>query len=74
MAVSSVSKAAKITSEEQALLHNYRQLARWDRTFLFMVLQSMSQGHHTEKTDRYSWAKMRAISDLPQSRKAVRHG
>ena len=60
-----------ITAEERALLCNYRELARRDRTFLFMILQAMARGRHTGKTDRYSLKKILAISDMPRSRKAA---
>lgn len=63
-----------ITAEERALLNNYRALALWDQTFYFMILQSLAGGRLTEETDGYSWKKICAVSDLPQSRKAVRHG
>jgi hypothetical protein len=60
-----------ITAEERALLRNYRQLARWDRTFLFMILQSLANGRYTPESDKDSWDEIRAGSDLPKSRRAA---
>jgi hypothetical protein len=82
MAISIVSKAAKkrarcdapISKENRALLTNYNQLARWDRTFLFMICQALATGRHTPETDEMTWDQLRATSDLPKSRKVVRHG
>jgi hypothetical protein len=67
------SGSAPITAEEKTLLSMYRDLSRWDRNFYFLILQSLAWGHLTEKTDRYSWDQVRRCSELPQSRKAVRH-
>lgn len=82
MAGRSVSKAVKqhagndmpSTKEKQALWNNYSQLSRWDRTFLFLIVQSMATGRLTPEADKLSWSELLQTSDLPNSAKAVLHG
>ena len=63
-----------ITAEERTLLTMYRELARWDRNFFFLILQSLVWGPYTPMTDKMSWDEIRRNSELSQSRKAVNHG
>lgn len=60
-----------ITKEERTLLQSYRELARWDQTFVFLILQSLAWGKHSDTTDKYSWDKICSISNLPRRRKAA---
>jgi hypothetical protein len=74
----SVSKAVNwkqptLTNEERMFLQMYRLLARWDRNIIFMVLDSLTAGTKTDKTDNYSWDQISAGLGLPKARKAVRH-
>lgn len=62
-----------ITAEERTLLQMYRILARWDRNFYFLILQSLAWGRCTPETDKMSWDEIRRTSELPQGRKAVHH-
>lgn len=59
----------RITAEERALLSNYRELARWDRTFYFLILQSLACGKWTEQTNGYSFDEIVRLSDLPRRHK-----
>ena len=59
----------RITAEERTLLSMYRELARWDRTFYFLILQSLAWGKLTELTNRKSFDEIVRLSDLPRRHK-----
>jgi hypothetical protein len=69
-----VSSIGETTHEEQMLVQMYRELARWDRNFYFLILQSLAWGRYTSKTDKMSWGEIRRQSELHGGRKAVQHG
>jgi hypothetical protein len=48
-------------TEEEQILSMYRKLAKWDQFAVFVILTGMSFGSLTERTDRYSGAKIRDI-------------
>lgn len=61
----------EITKEEKVLLQMYRFLSRWDRNFLFLMLQSWAWGRRTPATDHDSWEQISAKTGLPKARKVT---
>lgn len=60
-------QSMRITTEERTLVTMYRALARWDRTFYFLILQSLAWGKLTGLTDKKSFHEIVKGSDLPKA-------
>lgn len=61
----------QLSVEETRVLDYYRLLGRWERNSVHILLQSLSWGKLTEKSDKLPWPKIARIVGLPGE---ARHG
>ena len=58
--------AGPITAEERTVLSMYRDISRWEKNGLYLLLQSLAWGNlNHDKTDSLAWDEMREHLALP---------
>lgn len=59
------------TEEEQSIVLMYRHLTRWEKSAVYLILQTLAWGElNADTTDRMPWKKFSRVIGLPESARA----